>query len=107
MSAAPSTAAPSSDAGGESPEEDSLGDIICVRCESGGDEDNLIECDADCGRWWHLGCCEPKLETVPDDWACPDCADPREYGVVTVGDVVFAKFEHCLLYTSPSPRDRG
>ena len=94
MSAAPSTAAPSSDAGGESPEEDSLGDIICVRCESGGDEDNLIECDADCGRWWHLGCCEPKLETVPDDWACPDCADPREYGVVTVGDVVFAKFEH-------------
>ena len=38
-----------------------------------------------------------KWEDVPEDWICPDCG---------VGKEDFDMVEICLLYTSPSPRDR-
>ena len=44
---------------------DALEDIICEACKRGDDEANLIECDAGCGRWRHLRCCAPPLDTVP------------------------------------------
>jgi len=73
---------------------DALEDIICEACKRGDDEPNLIECDAGCGRWRHLRCCSPPLSSVPEVWACPACALPREEGVACRGDVVFAKFAH-------------
>ena len=73
---------------------DAIDDIICEKCNRGDDEVHLIECDAGCGRWRHLRCCEPPLTDVPEVWACPACATPREEGIACKGDVVFAKFAH-------------
>ena len=73
---------------------DAIDDIICEKCNRGDDEVHLIECDAGCGRWRHLRCCEPPLLDVPEVWACPACATPREEGIACKGDVVFAKFAH-------------
>ncbi|KAI8137681.1 chromatin remodelling complex Rsc7/Swp82 subunit-domain-containing protein [Fennellomyces sp. T-0311] len=48
---------------------------VCCVCKSAGDESTLMICD-DCDRGWHTGCCNPKVEKVPEGaWLCPLCAD--------------------------------
>ncbi|KAI9489903.1 chromatin remodelling complex Rsc7/Swp82 subunit-domain-containing protein, partial [Zychaea mexicana] len=48
---------------------------VCCVCKSAGDESTLMICD-DCDRGWHTGCCNPKVEKVPEgSWLCPLCAD--------------------------------
>ena len=44
---------------------------FCRICKEGGE---LLCCDS-CPSSYHLKCCEPPLEDVPDDeWTCPRCA---------------------------------
>ena len=68
--------------------EDELGetdaaDIFCSKCAMADDreEDDILLCDGFCDRAYHQSCVVPavKTEDIPP----------------------------CLLYTSPSPRDRG
>ncbi|KAI8639545.1 chromatin remodelling complex Rsc7/Swp82 subunit-domain-containing protein [Parasitella parasitica] len=48
---------------------------ICCVCKSAGDESTLMICDG-CDRGWHTGCCNPKVENVPEgSWLCPLCAN--------------------------------
>ncbi|CEP17277.1 hypothetical protein [Parasitella parasitica] len=48
---------------------------ICCVCKSAGDESTLMICDG-CDRGWHTGCCNPKVEKVPEgSWLCPLCAN--------------------------------
>ncbi|KAI9314093.1 chromatin remodelling complex Rsc7/Swp82 subunit-domain-containing protein [Dichotomocladium elegans] len=48
---------------------------ICCVCKTSGDESTLMICD-DCDRGWHTGCCDPKVEKVPEgSWLCSLCAD--------------------------------
>ncbi|KAJ1981320.1 hypothetical protein H4R34_002123 [Dimargaris verticillata] len=48
---------------------------LCTVCDEAGDEASLLICD-DCERGWHMGCCDPKVEEVPQGrWLCPTCAD--------------------------------
>ncbi|KAF9311603.1 hypothetical protein BGZ91_006768, partial [Linnemannia elongata] len=47
---------------------------LCVVCQEAGDEASLLICD-DCDRGWHMSCCDPAIEEVPqDDWVCSFCA---------------------------------
>ena len=67
---------------------DGIDDILCSVCGRGDDEANLIECEADCGRWWHLRCCSPPLRYIPEGaWACAGCSAPAVSGRAVVGDV--------------------
>ena len=44
---------------------------FCRICKEGGE---LLCCDS-CPSAYHLRCCEPPLEEVPDgSWTCPRCA---------------------------------
>ncbi|KAL9552071.1 hypothetical protein MBANPS3_003964 [Mucor bainieri] len=48
---------------------------ICCVCKSAGDESTLMMCDG-CDRGWHTGCCDPKVENVPEgSWLCQLCAN--------------------------------
>ncbi|KAL7308168.1 hypothetical protein PS15m_012056 [Mucor circinelloides] len=48
---------------------------ICCVCKSAGDESTLMICDG-CDRGWHTGCCNPKVENVPEgSWLCQFCAN--------------------------------
>ncbi|KAI8391349.1 chromatin remodelling complex Rsc7/Swp82 subunit-domain-containing protein [Radiomyces spectabilis] len=48
---------------------------ICCVCKDAGDESTLMICDG-CDRGWHTGCCNPKVDDVPEGaWLCPLCAD--------------------------------
>ena len=57
----------------------------------------------DVKQWWCPNC---KI-FLPDRFVigtCPRCGAPNQYGDVC--EVCGAWYEACLLYTSPSPRDR-
>ncbi|KAJ1917861.1 hypothetical protein H4219_002971 [Mycoemilia scoparia] len=46
----------------------------CSVCDEVGDEAKMVICDV-CERGWHIDCCDPALESVPqDDWRCYNCS---------------------------------
>ena len=58
---------------------DTFEHIICERCASGADEDNLLVCDG-CGAAGarHTYCARPELKSVPEgDWFCERCVLQR------------------------------
>ncbi|KAI9246913.1 chromatin remodelling complex Rsc7/Swp82 subunit-domain-containing protein [Phascolomyces articulosus] len=72
---------------------------VCCVCKSAGDESTLMICD-DCDRGWHTGCCNPKVEKVPEGaWLCPLCADC--HGCDEQGDKT--EYFHAL---APPPTDK-
>ncbi|KAG2222126.1 hypothetical protein INT45_007562, partial [Circinella minor] len=88
---------------------------VCCVCKSAGDESTLMICD-DCDRGWHTGCCNPKVEKVPEvlfyhylliigiiillgSWLCPLCADC--HGCDEQGDKT--EYFHAL---APPPTDK-
>uniref|UniRef100_A0A7N8YNT0 [histone H3]-trimethyl-L-lysine(4) demethylase n=1 Tax=Mastacembelus armatus TaxID=205130 RepID=A0A7N8YNT0_9TELE len=47
--------------------------VVCLVCNSGGDEDRLLLCDG-CDDSYHTFCLIPPLSDVPrGDWRCPKC----------------------------------
>ncbi|XP_017265109.1 lysine-specific demethylase 5B-B isoform X2 [Kryptolebias marmoratus] len=47
--------------------------VVCLVCNSGGDEDRLLLCDG-CDDSYHTFCLIPPLQDVPrGDWRCPKC----------------------------------
>ncbi|KAI9010358.1 chromatin remodelling complex Rsc7/Swp82 subunit-domain-containing protein [Phycomyces nitens] len=53
---------------------------VCCVCKSAGDESTLMICDG-CDRGWHTGCCDPKINHVPEgSWLCKLCADCHSCG---------------------------
>eukprot|EP01050_Picozoa_sp_SAG11_P004410 SAG11_NODE_281_length_11257_cov_45.949633_8_plen_574_part_00 len=47
---------------------------LCVVCNSSEDGERMLLCDG-CDGGYHLYCCAPKLQAVPDDdWYCATCA---------------------------------
>ena len=51
---------------------------VCVRCNSGDDNNcPILLCDS-CDSGWHLSCLAPPLAAVPPGrWCCPSHAPPR------------------------------
>jgi len=52
--------------------------IVCARCRSGEADDNndIVLCDGECCRAYHLGCLALTAEQLPPDdvgWLCPSC----------------------------------
>uniref|UniRef100_A0A671UZ86 [histone H3]-trimethyl-L-lysine(4) demethylase n=1 Tax=Sparus aurata TaxID=8175 RepID=A0A671UZ86_SPAAU len=47
--------------------------VVCLVCNSGGEEDRLLLCDG-CDDSYHTFCLIPPLHDVPKgDWRCPKC----------------------------------
>ena len=55
---------------------DERGAEECFICKDGGD---LLLCDGDCQKAFHLSCLNPPLQEVPEgDWFCPACMKQRK-----------------------------
>ena len=55
--------------------EELYGEVTCVLCNSGEDEDKILLCDY-CDLAFHMYCIIDPLEEVPEGhWYCDDCAD--------------------------------
>lgn len=53
-------------------------DIVCQKCEDGGDETRLLLCEK-CPAAFHIYCLAPPLDRVPDEeWFCHTCKAKRE-----------------------------
>jgi hypothetical protein len=49
-------------------------DLACAACKSARDDDEILVCDGECKRMYHMYCVKPPLKRVPRGrWLCKDC----------------------------------
>ena len=56
---------------------DCYGQVMCVKCGFGDNDEELLLCDK-CDRGYHMLCVRPIVVRVPmGPWFCPSCSDQR------------------------------
>ena len=70
-----------SSAGGAGSDAGLAAETACFVCHQAVDYANVLLCDNDCGREYHLYCLVPKLTEPPEGrWECPECVKQQVKG---------------------------